>query len=158
MKKLFIKNRKGLKISVLMEENPDAKGLVFVMHGLGRFKEQDHIQTFANAFKENNYTVIRFDTTNAFGESEGKYEDATITSYYEDLEDVINWAKDEKWYQEPFVLCDHSLGGICTGLYAGKHPDDARALAPISTVVSGELSVEAFKRINRGMKKDRVAN
>ena len=59
------------------------------MHGLGGFKEQKHIQTFADAFLENNFTVVLFDTTHTYGESEGKYEDATTTNYYEDLEDVI---------------------------------------------------------------------
>ncbi|OHB23204.1 MAG: hypothetical protein A2939_02195, partial [Parcubacteria group bacterium RIFCSPLOWO2_01_FULL_48_18] len=120
--------------------------LAFVMHGLGGFKEQDHIATFADAFKEKGFTVVRFDTTNTLGESGGKYENATITNYYEDLEDVIKWAQEQKWYQEPFALSGHSLGGICTALYAEKYPKKVLALALISTVVSGKLSIEAHKR------------
>lgn len=142
MEKIKIKNRKGQNVVVLVEKVPNQKGLAFVMHGLGGFKEQPQIETFAEAFKENNYTTIRFDTTNTIGESDGNYEDATITNYYEDLEDVINWAKSQPWYQEPFCLAGHSLGGICTALYAENHPDKIKALAPISTVVSGKLSVE----------------
>src|SRR3989344_1988273 len=114
MHKHFIKNRKGQKLSVLVE-GEEKHGLVaVVMHGLGGWKEQPHIQTFADAFLKNGFTVVRFDTTNTFGESDGKYEDATITSYYEDLEDVISWAGGEPWYLEPFWLAGHSLGGICT--------------------------------------------
>ncbi len=143
MEKLFIKNRKGQNVSTLVEQGNDQKGLAFVMHGLSGFKEQDHIQTFANAFKEKGFTVVRFDTTNTFGESDGKYEDATITNYYEDLEDIIKWAEGQKWYQKPFALSGHSLGGICTALYAEKYPEKVLALAPISPVVSGRLSVEA---------------
>lgn len=146
MEKLFIKNRKGESIAVLVEKSLNQKGLAFVMHGLSGFKEQDHIATFASAFKDNGFTVVRFDTTNTFGESDGKYEDATITNYYEDLEDVIKWAEGQEWYQEPFVLSGHSLGGICTSLYAEKYPEKVLALAPISPVVSGALSVEAHKR------------
>lgn len=142
MGKLFIKNRKGENLAVIVEEAPSQKGLTFVMHGLGGFKEQSHIETFANAFKEKGYTAVRFDTTNTFGESEGNYEKATTTNYYEDLEDVIEWAKEQKWYQEPFTLAGHSLGGICTALYAEKYPEKVKALAPISTVVSGALSAE----------------
>ncbi|MFA5925627.1 MAG: alpha/beta hydrolase [Parcubacteria group bacterium] len=112
------------------------------MHGLGGFKEQPHIETFAQAFKEKHYTVIRFDTTNTFGESDGDYQDATTTNYYEDLEDVIKWAKAQVWYKEPFVLAGHSLGGICSALYAEKYPKKVKALAPISTVVSGELTLK----------------
>src|SRR3972149_12202676 len=94
--KLFIKNRKGQKIAVLIEKPENPKGLAFVMHGLGGFKEQPHIPTFAEVFLENNYTVVRFDTTNSIGESEGKMEDVTITSFSEDLEDVISWAKSQE--------------------------------------------------------------
>lgn len=143
MEKMTIKNRKGQSIVVLLEKTENPKGLAFVMHGLGGFKEQAHIETFANAFKEKGYAVVRFDTTNTIGESEGSYEDATVTNYYEDLEDVIIWAKNQEWYQEPFVLSGHSLGGICTALYAQKFPEKVKALAPISTVVSGKLSIES---------------
>jgi pimeloyl-ACP methyl ester carboxylesterase len=112
------------------------------MHGLGGFKEQPHIQMFAEAFRENGFTTVLFDTTNTFGESDGNYEDATTTNYYEDLEDVIKWAKTQSWYKEPFWLAGHSLGAISTALYAENFPQEVKALAPISTVVSGKLSVE----------------
>ncbi|MDP3762744.1 MAG: alpha/beta hydrolase [bacterium] len=140
--KEFIKNRKGQKIAVLVEKPENPKRLAFIMHGLGGFKEQPHIQAIAEAFLESGYTVIRFDTTNTFGESEGNYENATTTNYYEDLEDVIEWSKTQPWYQEPLVLSGHSLGGICTALYAEKYPEKVKALVPISAVVSGKLSSE----------------
>ena len=148
MQKVFIKNRRGLKISVLIEAAENQKGLAFVMHGLGGYKEQPHLEAITESFKENKYTVVRFDTTNTIGESEGDFEDATITNYYEDLEDVIQWSGKQKWYVEPFVLVGHSLGGICTALFAENYPAKVKALAPISTVVSGALSVEAHKRFS----------
>jgi pimeloyl-ACP methyl ester carboxylesterase len=143
MEKFFIKNRKGQKIVVLVERAEPQRGLAFVMHGLGGFKEQPHIQAIADTFRENGYTAVRFDTTNTLGESDGQYEDATTTNYYEDLEDVIAWTSSQPWYREPFCLAGHSLGGICTALYAERHPEKVKALAPISTVVSGKLSCEA---------------
>ena len=130
---------------VLVEETSNQRGLAFVMHGLSGNKDQAHIQTFAEAFKENGYTVVRFDTTNTFGESDGNYEDATTTNYYEDLEDVIAWASTQSWYQEPFVLAGHSLGGISTALFAERYSEKVKALAPISTVISGKLMVETEK-------------
>jgi len=145
MKKEFIKNRKGEKMAVLLNEVKNPDGLAFVMHGLGGFKEQKHLQVMVGAFLENNYMVVRFDTTNSLGESDGVYADATTTNYYEDLEDFINWAKQQNWYREPFVLAGHSLGSFCIALYAENHSEEVKALAPISTVVSGELSVEAKK-------------
>ncbi|PIN87892.1 hypothetical protein COV12_01440 [Candidatus Woesearchaeota archaeon CG10_big_fil_rev_8_21_14_0_10_32_24] len=125
--------------------SPNQKGLVFVMHGLGGFKEQEHIKTFADAFKEEGFTIVCFDTTSTLGkgESEGKYEDATTTNYFEDLEDVIKWSSAQNWYEEPFWLVGHSLGGISTILFAEKYPHKVKALAPISTVVSGKISLES---------------
>lgn len=140
--RIEIKNRNNKKIVVIADISENQKGLAFVTHGLGGFKEQPHIITFAEAFKEKDYTVIRFDTTNTFGESDGLYEYATATNYYEDLEDVIKWAKKQVWYQEPFCLCGHSLGGLSIGLYAENHPNEVKALVPISTVVSGKLSLQ----------------
>jgi pimeloyl-ACP methyl ester carboxylesterase len=140
--KTFISNRKGQKVAVLVEIADSQKGIAFVMHGLSGNKEQLHIQTFAEVWKEHGYTVVRFDTTNTFGESDGDFADATVTNYYQDLEDVIAWASKQEWYEEPFCLEGHSLGGICTALFAEKFPDKVKALAPISTVISGKLSWE----------------
>ncbi len=150
---MFIKNRKNQKVSILVEILDNQKGLVFVMHGLGGNKDQDHIETFASAFKEKGYTVVRFDTTNTYGESDGEYVDATTTNYYEDLEDIIEWSKQQEWYQEPFILSGHSLGSICVALYAEKYPEKVKALAPISTVVSGKLSQEANPKETEEWKK-----
>src|SRR5437667_2029568 len=133
-------NEPAIVVRVERNDDPNPKGLAFVMHGLGGTKDEAHIKIFAEAFKEKGFTVVRFDTTNTFGESAGTYEDATVTNYYEDLEDIITWAKSQAWYQEPFYLIGHSLGGISTTLYAEKYPKEIKGLAPISTVVSGTLS------------------
>jgi len=146
MSKIFIKNRKGQNISVLIEKPKAPKGLIFVMYGLRGFKELPRIQSMADAFRKNGYTVIRFDTTNTLGESDGNCEDATVTNYYEDLEDVIKWAEKQEWYQEPFVLAGHSLGSLCIALFAEKYSEKVKALALISTVVSGQLSLEAYSK------------
>jgi len=146
MQKIKIENRKEQKIAVIVEENLKAKSLAFVMHGLGGFKEQLHIQNIAQSFKDVGMTVVRFDTTNTLGESDGDYADATVTNYYQDLEDVISWAEQQEWYQEPFYLAGHSLGAGCVALYAENYPDKVKALAPISSVVSGKLSFEAHPK------------
>ena len=154
MQKTTIQNRKRQNLVVAIEQAESQRGLAFVMHGLGGYRDAPHIQTFAKAFYDKGFTVVRVDTPNTFGESDGNYEDATTTNYYEDLEDVIAWAGSQLWYREPFALTGHSLGGICTALYAEKHPEKVLALAPISTVVSGHLSVEAYKRFEPGKLED----
>lgn len=133
-------------MALVVEESNPQLGLVFVMHGLGGYKEQPQIQAFNDVFLEHGFTTVRFDTTNSIGQSDGKFEDATTTNYYEDLQDVIAWSYNQPWYQEPFILIGHSLGGICTALYAEKNPTKVMALAPLSPVVSGKLSVESHER------------
>ena len=140
---LFIPNRDNGNISVLVEGHDQPGKLAFVMHGLGGNKEQGHIRAIAEAFLENDYTVVTWDAVHSFGKSTGgSYEDATITNYFEDLEDVVDWAATQPWYVEPFVLAGHSLGGIGTILFTQKNPQKVRALAPVSAVVSGKLSLQ----------------
>ena len=145
MSKEFIKNRKGQKVAVLIEQNKNSKGLVFIMHGLSGYKEQPHIEVMAEAFKGNCYTTVRFDTTNSFGESDGQYEDATTTNYYEDLEDLIAWSSKQTWYEEPFVLVGHSSGSMCILLYAEKYPKKIKALAPISCAINDNLKEKLYR-------------
>ena len=149
MEKIFIKNRKGMKVCVVVDENPNSVGLVFLMHGLGGYKEQPQLQVIAEIFYKKGFTAVLFDTTNTFGESDGNYEESTTTNYYEDLEDVVSWAKKQKWYKEPFVLEGHSLGGLCILLYAEKNPNEILALAPVSPVVSGPLSLEMKEKYDK---------
>ena len=146
--KTTIKNRKNQNIVVLIDNSPEreTKGLVFIAHGLGGFMEQPQIAAFAEAFKNSGYTVIRWDAANTIGESGGRMEDATLTSYFEDMEDVINWAKNESWYQEPFVLCGHSLGGTCSILFAAKNPKSIKAIVPVSPFVAGEFFAQNYSQ------------
>jgi pimeloyl-ACP methyl ester carboxylesterase len=142
MEKITIHNRKGQRMVALLEKAETPLGLAIIMHGLGGHKDEPHIVTFAQSFAEKSFTTLRFDTTNTFGESDGNYEDATITNYYEDLEDVIAFAKNKPWYKASFYLVGHSLGGISTILYAEKHPQEVRGLAPVSSVISGALRAQ----------------
>lgn len=121
MEKIFIKNRKGLKMAVLVEEAENQKGLVFLMHGFLSFKEHPLLVETAKVFKENNFITVSFDATNSLGESEGKMEDGTTTGYFEDLEDVIDWSKKQKWYDNEFFLVGHSMGGYCIAHYATRN-------------------------------------
>ncbi|QQG50282.1 MAG: alpha/beta fold hydrolase [Candidatus Berkelbacteria bacterium] len=140
--KASIINRHEQKITVLVELAQPQKGLAFVMHGLGGFKEQPHIQVLAEELLRHGYSTVRFDATNSFGESDGNYEDATVTNYKEDYDDVITWAATQDWYQQPFILAGHSLGGMCSILYAEDHPENVLALAPMAPLVSGQLSYD----------------
>ncbi len=73
-----------------------------------------------------------------------------------DLEDVIEWASknlDEfglsstaiikATYIEPFILVGHSLGAMSVAYYTERFPEKVKALSPLSTTVSGKLSIDA---------------
>jgi len=137
--KIFIKNRSGLDLCVVVNRNNNAdKGIVFIEHGLTSSKDRPHIQLIADTFFEKGYTTIIFDATCAMGESGGSVENITFTSHYNDLEDVIEWAKEQNWYKEPFALSGHSLGGFATSLYSQNYPDQVSLLIPVSPATSGK--------------------
>lgn len=137
MEKIFIKTRKDEKLCVVISEKTSQKGLVFIMHGLGSHKDLPLLKNISQVFEENNYSVVSFDTTNSSGESDGDLADATLTNYYQDLEDVLVWSKEQGFYQEPFILVGHSMGGFCVAYYAENHPKKIKSVALVSTVVSG---------------------
>ena len=140
-----IKNRKGLEIVGEILIPKKSIGLAFVLHGLGGFRQQNHIQTIAKTFFENNYTVVNFDATNSIGESGGKYENATMQNHYEDLVDIVNWSKNQEWYQEPFALAGHSLGGFAVAKYAEEYPKEVKAVFPYAAVFSGKDSFDVHQ-------------
>lgn len=144
--KVEIKNRKNQKIIAEINILENQKGLAFTMHGLGGFKEQVHIMALVDTLLENNYSVVNFDATNSIGESDGKYENATMQFHYEDLVDVINWSKKQIWYKEPFILAGHSLGGFAVTKYAEEFPKEVKGVFPYAAVYSGKDSFEASEK------------
>lgn len=137
--KLFIQNRNGEKIAVLVDHVDNPKGLAFIVHGLHGSKNEVHIQAFADVFIKNGITTVRFDSRNTFGESNGNPEQMTASSQIQDTEDIISWASKQTWYEEPFFLVAHSLGGFSIGLFAQKYPEKVRGLVPVASVVAGSL-------------------
>ena len=149
MQTLSIQNRKGLTIVLDVAIPSHSRGLAFVEHGLGGFRKQDCIQTIAHTLFDHGYTVVNFDATHSIGESGGEYEQATMQNHYEDLVDVIIWAKTQDWYQEPFVLAGHSLGGYAVARYTEENPFCVKAVFPFGLVVSGALSLEAAMKYRK---------
>jgi len=146
MEKFFIKNRGGKNIAVILDKNTKPQGLVFIMHGIGASKDECYIERFAKAFLKKDFIVVRFDNRHSIGESEGNYYDVNFSNTYEDLEDVITWAKKEKWYKEPFVLVGHSLGAGCILWYGANHQSEIAGLVPVATTISGQQALARFRK------------
>ncbi len=144
MNKFELKNRHNEKI-VGIVENLSGKKLVFVVHGLSGHKEQLHLENIAKTFIDINYTVVRFDCTHSFNESEGSYENATLTGYLDDLEDVIEWAKEQSWFKVPFTLAGHSMGGYAVSRYSQIHDNLVDTLISFAPVISGKTMLDSRK-------------
>ena len=145
MKKLTLTNRKDQKI-VGEVEFPEGRpvGTCIVQHGHGASIKVEHQITMKDAFLEKGFVVFSFDVTNSLGESDGKFEDARLGLFCEDLEDVIIWAKQQDWYVGPLALTGHSMGGYAVAKYAEKHPNEVAYCVAIAPVVSGNLIHEVL--------------
>lgn len=139
-------NRHGLRIVGDVEEAAPARGTAIVMPGLGGQRTHPAEVTVATALRTGGFTTLRFDPTHSFGESDGEYQDATTTSYVEDLEDVIAWADKQSWFRRPLVLTGNSLGGLAAGVVASRMPEEVAGLILQAPVVSGALSLAWRKR------------
>lgn len=137
--RLTILNRRGLNVRVQIDGPERSSKLVFIAHGQGGYLGQIHINAFAESFLANGYKVVRFDATHALGESDGELHDVTYDTYVSDLEDVIEWAKNQVWFVSPFALCGHSMGAQSTTWYAEYHPEEVSLLLPMAPVVNYEL-------------------
>jgi len=145
MQKFEIKNRYGLKIVGGIKQPEFSTGIVFIVHGLAGYKEELSICKMTDIFLDNKYTVVVYDSTHARGESDGEYENTTAQKRYDDLCDVIIWAKSQKWYIEPFVLVGMSLGGYVVTKYSEDNIEKVKAVFPFATTISGEITVATMR-------------
>jgi len=140
--KVVIQNRRGADLVMVVEQPSQPRGVAVVAHGLGGDKDEPDIKAIADAFREHKFITIRYDASNARGESGGYIEDAKTTTYYDDLTDVVRWAQEQPWFKQPLVLAGHSIGATSAALYAEQHPGSVRGLVLISGVVSGTLHLQ----------------
>ena len=117
MRKIFIKNSIGQSLAALFYPSSDISNqnkIIIVCHGFkgskeGRGKALEMADLFSNYFN-----VVLFDFRGC-GESEGNFEDITLTGQIDDLNSVVNWAIDNGYDQIGCV--GRSFGGttvICT--------------------------------------------
>ena len=142
---IFINNNRGEKLAVAIhgQENIGKGKLVFVQHGLSGHKGQTMVKAPLRAFVDNGYVAVSFDSRHSFGKSSGSLEFATLSSFIEDLETIIDWAKTQDFYAEPFALSGHSLGGGSITRFAENYPDKVSLLVPVSAMVGGKYFIRS---------------
>lgn len=147
MPKVQIKNRENLDLVIFYQlPNHVPAGLIFIEHGFTGHCQETQLKIIADCFSEHSYIVVLFDATNSTGESGCSLQGVTFTGHYHDLEDVINWAKTQPWFIEPFVVSGHSLGASAAIYYTENHPEDVKLLLGVSPVIKGSDFYEATKK------------
>ncbi len=142
IEKVFIENRKGLKMAVRLNNDENNSKLIFLQHGLSARKEYPHMLVLEEMFSKAGYNVVNFDATNSLNESESSKEGITLSSHSEDLEDVVSWAKTQDFYIEPFALAGQSLGACSVVRFAGNFPEKINLLLPISFPYYDKTEIE----------------
>lgn len=137
-------------LSVMAEglDNADNHKLAFIQHGLASDQQHQAVQAAKKAFLTNGYVVVTFDSRHSLGKSSRDVENARISTFAEDLNNVTAWAAKQDFYSEPFALAGHSLGGASVWSYAVQNPQKVNIFIGISPVVSGDLwELSCFKNM-----------
>jgi pimeloyl-ACP methyl ester carboxylesterase len=138
--KLFIKNSNNEELCIqIFAPNSTVvqTKLAIICHGITGYKEQDVILQTAKILINCGHKVVTFDCRNSRGESFNNHSSATLSSMFDDLQSVINWVKTQDFYNTPFLLAGHSLGGSVILNYAEQHPDIVNYLILISSIFDG---------------------
>ena len=148
MEKMFFKNKRNETIcGVIDEPNPQKDEIIILVHGYSSNKESG-AKIIAGKLSKNQFNSLRIDLDDC-GESEPKFEFATITKYIETVESAIKFCKN-KGYKN-ISLIGTSTGGLIVMATALKHPELKRLIlrAPSSSNNEGVLKMEGKEGLNK---------
>lgn len=143
-----IPRRDGTVLHALVEVSSLYTGVAVLLHSASGTMETSVMDVLAEGLRARGLTVVRFDAFNGIGESDGVFTQFTASGMYEDLEDVLAWAREQSWWHGQLVLSGHSTGGLVAGEYAANHTDEVGELILFAPTISGNAYVEAFESID----------
>ena len=130
-----LKSRRGARLAGLLHRPAGVESLkavptVVLCHGMESTKDGTKHQALARGFTERGHACLRFDFS-FVGESEGSFEDLTITGEVEDLAGACDylWAAGVG----AIGVVGSSLGGAVAVVFAAREPR-VRALVTIAAV------------------------
>lgn len=138
-KEVWIENAQNERIYVNIDglENASYHKLAFIQHGLASNMSHPAVQKAKQAFLDNHFVVITFDSRYSLGKSDNRVQNVRCSTFKNDLETVIHWAKKQSFYHQPYALSGHSLGGATAIAYSAEHPKEVNLLVPITPVTGG---------------------
>lgn len=123
--KVFIKNKKGLKLAAVLHYPDKNKKhpAVILLHGFTGYKEEGHIEGLAYDLEQNGFVAIRFDASGS-GESKGASEkDYRIANYLNDIDNVQNFVTGLDFVnRQKLAIWGHSLGGTLAIIHSVNNP------------------------------------
>ncbi len=133
-------NSRGQRLFVVYNhDGRHQQPLALIAHGLNDVHDSAHMRALQAGFRAAGYDVLRWDATNSWGRSGGAQDQATLTATYADLEAVVNWAAQQPWWRQRFVLAGHSLGAAAALRYAATPVAGLDRLVLCAPVVAGRL-------------------
>ena len=131
MKKLNIKNPEGEKLAGIFYPAENSKELVIFCHGRLVTKDDAFYVELCEQLFEAGFNVYRFDFSGN-GESDGKFEECTISKDILDIKSVADYFKKKKY--EISCLIGHSQGAVEVLLHQSEY-NSAKRVIDISGLV-----------------------
>ncbi len=148
--KIFFKNSKGDRLcGILSDPDPEKKEFIMIMfHGNTSSKDSRKNLELERLFNTKGIASFRADFY-AHGESEGRYDELTISECVDDILNAVRFIK--KMGYKKIGLFGSSLGGIAS-IIAASRTDDLILLA-VSCPVSDYAEIIAIKFGKKGIEK-----
>lgn len=148
--KVYFTNSKGDKLCGILS-NPTGdktRPIIISSHGFGSNKNSSTYTNLQSRLNDANISVLRFDFF-GHGESEGKFEDITISEGVDDILGAIKFLKQTGYSK--IGLLGSSFGGICSIMAASKVKD--LYILVLKSPVSDYTSMQLLKHGQDGVRK-----
>lgn len=152
MQKLEITNSFGEKLAGMFESSDGSKKLVILCHGRLCTKDKFFLPALSKALSENGFACFRFDFSGN-GESQGSFEESTITKEISDIKAVADYFSKKRFTIHSII--GHSKGGVDALLFQVKH---AKALSIVSIGALVNQEYETSKKYSKAQVKELQTN
>ena len=151
MEKLTIKNSFGEKLAGAFYKNNKSNKLIIFCHGRLVTKDNPFYVEICELLFKHGFNVFSFDFSGN-GESEGKFEECTISKDIEDIKSVADFFKKKNY--EIFCLVGHSQGAVEALLHQAKYNSaesviDISGLADQRDMTTRKYAKEQINEINK---------
>lgn len=151
--KLFFPNSKGNKLCAILSDPTEdkTKPIIIMMHGFASNKDTAKNLEFQKLFNQAGIATFRVDFF-GHGESEGAFEDITVSEGVDDILQAIAYLKEQGYTK--IGLTGSSFGGICSMVAASETHDlfVLGLICPVSNLEEiernrkSEISIDAWQK------------